>query len=228
MRSNEYLVARDNVLFEAGMFMGMHGKSRAFVLTPRNSPNFHVPTDLAGFTTATYDPSDAKINPGSAVSGPVHAIEQAMDAMLLSQDSLEIRAWAAHDPNATWPLKIWMKIANRKSVAVAVDSLTFEYRSALRPPAGESILDEVMHRPAFKIGSEKHRDSAGIKRDRDIYRASCLLQPGQIIDAWIAFDPTIGFDDLKASLAEKKAGTWQFRCIWQYPAPRYTLLEHLF
>jgi predicted nucleotide-binding protein len=60
IRRHEYEVPRDNVLFEGGLFMGMHGRDRAFIVTPQGSPSFHIPSDLLGLTTATYDPAWAK------------------------------------------------------------------------------------------------------------------------------------------------------------------------
>jgi predicted nucleotide-binding protein len=51
IRSDKYDIARDNVLFESGLFMGMHGKDRGFIAMPRDNPAFHLPTDLLGFTT---------------------------------------------------------------------------------------------------------------------------------------------------------------------------------
>lgn len=51
-------VARDNVLFELGLFIGKLGRKRAFVVNPgRNA--LSLPSDLAGITTATYDPTEA-------------------------------------------------------------------------------------------------------------------------------------------------------------------------
>src|SRR5262245_35774576 len=50
IRGQQYDIARDNVLFEAGLFMGMHGKERGFIVTPQGSPAFHIPTDLLGLT----------------------------------------------------------------------------------------------------------------------------------------------------------------------------------
>jgi predicted nucleotide-binding protein len=35
MRESDHLVARDNVVFEAGMFMGMHGRDRTFIVVPQ-------------------------------------------------------------------------------------------------------------------------------------------------------------------------------------------------
>ncbi len=60
-------VARDNVIFELGLFVGKLGRSRAVVVNPgRNA--IALPSDLAGITTATYDPNEAD---ESARLGPV-------------------------------------------------------------------------------------------------------------------------------------------------------------
>ncbi|WP_434046781.1 MULTISPECIES: TIR domain-containing protein [Sorangium] len=49
-------VARDNVLFELGLFIGRLGRSRAFVVNPGRG-SISLPSDLHGITTATYDPT---------------------------------------------------------------------------------------------------------------------------------------------------------------------------
>ncbi|MCG2817319.1 MAG: nucleotide-binding protein, partial [Candidatus Aminicenantes bacterium] len=47
-------VARDNVIFELGLFTGKLGRTRAFIVKPRGTA-ITIPSDLAGVTTATYD-----------------------------------------------------------------------------------------------------------------------------------------------------------------------------
>lgn len=52
-RDNELLTARDNVIFEVGLFIGRLGRQRAFLLEPRDSPGV-LPSDLTGLTTLSY------------------------------------------------------------------------------------------------------------------------------------------------------------------------------
>jgi predicted nucleotide-binding protein len=60
-------IARDNVLFELGLFIGKLTRHRAFVVHPSGN-TIRLPSDLHGITTATFDPDQKNL----AVSlGPV-------------------------------------------------------------------------------------------------------------------------------------------------------------
>ena len=54
-RGVEKASARDNVLFELGLFIGSLGRDRTFMLYDRTDPPV-IPTDLAGITAATFSP----------------------------------------------------------------------------------------------------------------------------------------------------------------------------
>ncbi len=54
IRNRQHHTVRDNVVFEMGLFVGAIGKSRSFILKPRNV-EMHLPTDLLGVTPADYD-----------------------------------------------------------------------------------------------------------------------------------------------------------------------------
>lgn len=68
-------VARDNVVFELGLFVGKLTRRRAFVVHPFGK-SITLPSDLAGLTTATYDPS--KTNLTAALGPTVQRIREAV------------------------------------------------------------------------------------------------------------------------------------------------------
>jgi len=59
-------VARDNVIFELGLFVGKLGRRRALVVQP-SSEAITLPSDLRGITTATYDLQERNL---AAALGP--------------------------------------------------------------------------------------------------------------------------------------------------------------
>jgi predicted nucleotide-binding protein len=69
-------VARDNVVFELGLFIGKLTRRRAFVIHPSKRA-ITLPSDLSGITTANYDPDNSNI---AAALGP--ACERIRDAVV--------------------------------------------------------------------------------------------------------------------------------------------------
>ena len=55
LRGDPYNVTRDNVIFELGLFISALGPKGCFFLTPQHGEDFHVPGDLAGITSVSYD-----------------------------------------------------------------------------------------------------------------------------------------------------------------------------
>lgn len=83
IRAKGQQTVRDNVLFEAGVFMGGLGPERTFVLAPRGrGSQAHIPTDLAGFLTATYRPG------ASGPAGRTEGLEHALDKILTAIERL--------------------------------------------------------------------------------------------------------------------------------------------
>jgi predicted nucleotide-binding protein len=65
--------ARDNVLVELGLFAGILGRERVFILYDRTDPPA-LPTDLAGYNPVTYEPHTSG-NLVSALGAPCTIIE---------------------------------------------------------------------------------------------------------------------------------------------------------
>lgn len=67
IRGESKPVARDNVVFELGLFIGKLTRRRAFIVHP-SKKTISLPSDLAGITTAAYDPDNQSL---AASLGPV-------------------------------------------------------------------------------------------------------------------------------------------------------------
>lgn len=77
IRNKEYNSVRDNVVLELGMFIGVLGLERCFILVPKSvESQFRLPIDLAGVTASFYD--DQEESPTDAVTGSCAKIKQAI------------------------------------------------------------------------------------------------------------------------------------------------------
>lgn len=65
-RGETDLVARDNVIFELGLFFGALGRDRVIVVQPRK--DMRMPSDLAGVTTCQYNGNRADGNLRAAIN----------------------------------------------------------------------------------------------------------------------------------------------------------------
>jgi hypothetical protein len=80
IRATEYSVARDNVVFELGLFIGALGANRTFFLVPRAMPDLHLPSDLAGITPCTYDSNRKDKNLRAALGPQSHEMRLSIQA----------------------------------------------------------------------------------------------------------------------------------------------------
>jgi len=73
IRENEYLVPRDNVIFEFGLFMGRLGPERAFVIAEKSTK---ILSDFQGIKISKYSHRDNLV---SAVGNACHEIRKEME-----------------------------------------------------------------------------------------------------------------------------------------------------
>lgn len=79
LRKTEVSAARDNVIFELGLFIGRVGKERNFIVCPSDIDNFHLPTDLLGLTPVTFDSKRTDGNLEASLGPACHDIRQAIN-----------------------------------------------------------------------------------------------------------------------------------------------------
>lgn len=78
IRDKTYSQARDNVLFEFGLFVGHLGRERTYFVMPRGTKNFRIPSDLLGVEPATYDPDRLSDEPVAALGAACNKIRRAI------------------------------------------------------------------------------------------------------------------------------------------------------
>jgi len=78
LRGREHPTARDNVIFEIGIFVGRLGMSRTFLLVAEGSEPLHLPSDLLGITCGKYNATRQDGNTNAAVGSGCTQIRQAI------------------------------------------------------------------------------------------------------------------------------------------------------
>jgi hypothetical protein len=83
-RGTQKAAARDNVLFELGLFIGSLSRERTFMLYDRTNPPT-LPSDLAGITAATFEPHTSG-NLQAALGAPCAIIRAAVEQLGVRKD----------------------------------------------------------------------------------------------------------------------------------------------
>jgi len=76
-RAVENFSMRDNVLLELGLFMAKLGRRRTYLVSPRDRP-IHIPSDLLGLTTVSYEYSQDARDCIERLAEPCETIRMAM------------------------------------------------------------------------------------------------------------------------------------------------------
>jgi hypothetical protein len=211
IRGTDVSVARDNVVFECGMFIGMHGKDSAFVVAPRNA-NLHLPTDLLGYTPTTYDPdrtktlSELRAALGRATTDIRTAIEESEWTNLRPAVSFTRIAGGK-----TYPLKLAFQITNNQREPTRIESLAFDIGRNLRlDNKAPKLATRNRYKPRLLVKQIQQPDGT----TEDLYEDWFILEPGKTVKSWVPFAPDIGKASLEAAANKRAAGSWHYRCSW--------------
>lgn len=84
-RGEQRPAARDNVIFELGLFLGALGPRRVFIIRPRGQA-LRLPSDLAGITVLDYNPNRKDGNRRAAIGPAATAISNRISTEGLRSD----------------------------------------------------------------------------------------------------------------------------------------------
>ncbi len=95
IRGSALFAARDNVIYELGLFCGRLEPHRCFVIAPKIGKKMRLPSDLMGFQVALYDPEEK--NPVRALGNACHRVRRELKE--LGKFSPEAAAFARDSEN---------------------------------------------------------------------------------------------------------------------------------
>lgn len=174
MRGQVSHSARDNVIFELGLFLGRLGKARCFFLVPRDAPDMHLPTDLLGVSPAKFNAARADKNLRAALGPVCNQIRKSLRALGIVER--EVKSSSDSDQSTfltidTRPLlgrhgRVWRAPYRQyetvstliDDVRTAVVALTAERRIwVLRDPVSGVVYHEFAVAPSAQPGKEDRR-----------------------------------------------------------------------
>jgi len=206
MRSSQHAVPRDNVVFESGMFMGELGRDRVFIVVPRDVRDFHMPTDLSGFTSVNYESARAKRKgeTDAALTTAANKIEMAIQKSSWSTLKLSIatKVLPPLKDGLTFPLKLEFIISNPHAHPVTIQSVKFALDPGLRFAPNSN---PGQHKPRFLRIKHQGLD--------DYFDQITIESRQKVLSCWIPIHPE---DEkmLQELVGKKQTGTWTYRCIW--------------
>jgi hypothetical protein len=225
IRDEEYAITRDNVIFETGLFMGMHGRDRVFIVQPRGVDHFHIASDLHGFTTVNYNAARVKKDSDQNAAALTTAASSIRSALRRSKwftlrPKIAVNGTlAAVTDNATYPLKLNFKIENSCIYPMLIHSIEFEFKNNnLRiHPKAERFYKPLLFSGQLKVNG-KHEDQ---------YADQVAVNGGaRVLSCWVPLDTAIDLAVLEKAILEGNVGEWKIRCTWMEEHPTtcvYTL-----
>jgi Predicted nucleotide-binding protein containing TIR-like domain len=202
VRSKTVAVARDNVILEAGLFIGRYGKGRNFIVAPRGTPGFHIPTDLLGITLGNYDPSYLSVNAQAALGTFSTQVMTAVSRDPSFNRALDITPVPARG-GASFPLKLLLDVWNRTAVAAVLTSDYFAMGPKLRPH------QNARGKVAQNRYEVKLPDSRGL-----LSAFQYLLLPNTKVETWMPIDPVHTDVELQDAIRSGSVGEWHYSVQW--------------
>jgi predicted nucleotide-binding protein with TIR-like domain len=178
-RGDQTSVARDNVIFETGLFMGKLGRRKVFLVRARGT-DLRLPTDLAGIAVLQYNPNRSDRNLVAALGPACNTIQETM------------RNWSPMSART-------LAINPHYDSDLELLDVNFDLRSIVTPKtifviSGDVIVSELLDRPTAAFLRDKIDSKKG-------GRAIIVSDSKWISDSNIRPNPAISIGSEKANKA---------------------------
>lgn len=208
IRGKQYLIARDNLIYEAGLSTGIHGKGRCFLMIPESVHDFHLPTDLLGLTVAFYDKNE--LDYSKAVTSASQKIYDAIRKSIWSTLRIEVTEDHIRDnrEQTTYKSKLKFFFTNDENYPITIELNRCSLHDDLKIDDQDKTYGKKnYYQPTFLVKQIKEEG-----KDIDIYERKYDFAPHERKTGWIPFDPMIKDDKIKYLLSTNSACKLNFQC----------------
>jgi Predicted nucleotide-binding protein containing TIR-like domain len=174
IRGTEMRTARDNVVFELGLFIGRLGRDCSFILMPKGSADFHLPTDLLGISTATFQPPSRSDRLQAALGPACHDIRVAIrkQTVLRNPENSDTQ-------DMQLVLSVLIPEPEQKHLLNIAEGKTKGYRG------GNTLRSELRHLRSIGL-IRKHPDrNIGELRSEGVYDLADILELTNLGRQWV-------------------------------------------
>jgi hypothetical protein len=155
-RDVESFSMRDNVLLELGLFMAKLGRTRTYLVSPRDTP-IHIPSDLLGLTTVNYNLPPCSDEAAASLQDPCEKIKEAMLAAEKELSTAMKRSLVKHLLTLTNRIQSFVVTLQSESIRSLTDRAEFErIRSDCAQRLG--ILVAEYEEDASKLGVQNEAE----------------------------------------------------------------------
>jgi hypothetical protein len=159
IREQEKMAVRDNVIFELGVFIGRLGKSKCFIIKPREEKDLDLPSDLLGLVPLTYSTTRDDDNLKAALGPACNQIRKVIEISGSNPSSdIEETPLQSDSPNNEQDSRVmltaWLKqsINNINNVALNYNKLDEEL--SLFPGTSKNHLKQIAEAMNLKVVEE--------------------------------------------------------------------------
>lgn len=207
LREETYKSARDNVVFELGLFIGRLGRERTYFVVPRGETNLRLPTDLLGLVAASYDPARSDGNWSAAVAPACDQIRSALEKYVQNARNSQAESTSILNEGQTWmndyvnkALRIFLKTGKVPSLAARGITASEE---AFRTRIGRA---EVCVRFGHIQSCEATEPGCVVALPaNDLFDDECIEDPRSALGAYVQYAFPGKVEDLRRLIAERLA-----------------------